>query len=168
MPRVSGKWWVDHSSYQGGLLSCHASGEGILGTVGVFLLQGQSPAEEAQRDEGRSPKRSSFSCPGTGTGKGLAKGDFSSEVDEPPRTDAQRWDPPVPGTARSRGGIWEPRRGCSSAIAGEGCVQPSVRVKRGVGAGGSAAGEHRAHSCQQGRKSRSISVPLKGRGVNFF
>lgn len=96
MPRVSGKWWVDHSSYQGGLLSCHALGEGILGTVGVFFLQGESPAEEAQRDEGSSPRRSSLGCPGMGTGKGLAKGGFSNEVDEPPGADTQRWDPPSP------------------------------------------------------------------------
>lgn len=46
MPHVSSNWWVDHSSYQGGLLSCRASGEGILGTVGVFFLQEESPAEE--------------------------------------------------------------------------------------------------------------------------
>lgn len=45
MPRVSGKQWVDHSSYQGGLLSCHAAGEGILGTVGsVFPARKRSPA----------------------------------------------------------------------------------------------------------------------------
>lgn len=45
MPRVSSKQWVDHSSYQGGLLSCRAAGEGILGTVGsVFSAGKRSPA----------------------------------------------------------------------------------------------------------------------------
>lgn len=169
MPRVSGKWWVDHSSYQGGLLSCHASGEGVLGTVGVVFLQGESPAEEALQDDGRSLERSSLSCPGTGMGKCLAKGDFMSEVDKPPGADAQRWDPPVPGAARSWDCIWEAEaEGWFAAIDGEGCVQPSVLVKRGVGAGGLAAGERRAHSCQQGRKSRYISVRLKGRGSAFL
>lgn len=86
-----------------------------MGTVGGFFLQGESPAEEALRDDGRSPERSSLSCPGTGTGKCLAKGDFMSEVDKPPGVDAQRWDTPpgslaphaagmVFGKARRRGG----------------------------------------------------------------
>lgn len=53
-------------------------------------------------------------------------------------------------------------RGGDGAVRGCSC---SRRI--GVGAGGSAAGERRAHSCQQGRKSRSISARLKER-VNFF
>lgn len=77
-----------------------------------------------------------------GEGKRPAKGDLrlsgSSEVSE----------------ARCRGG--------DGAVRGRSC-SPSI----GVGAGDSAAGERRAHSCQQGRKSRSISARLKER-VNFF
>lgn len=77
-----------------------------------------------------------------GEGKRPAKGDLrlsgSGEVSK----------------ARCRGGDGA-ARGCSC----------SRRI--GVGAGGSAAGERRAHSCQQGRKSRSISARLKER-VNFF
>lgn len=77
--------------------------------------------------------------------------------------------PRVPGTASSWDGIWEAKaEGWFAAMDGEGCVQPSVLARQGVGAGGSAAGERRAHSCQQGRKSRCISVRLKGRGSTFF
>lgn len=74
------------------------------------------------------------------------------------------------GPCRQLGSYWEAdaEGWWFAAIDGEGCVQPSVLAKRGVGAGGLAARERRAHSCQQGRKSRYISVRLKGRGSTFF
>lgn len=78
--------------------------------------------------------------------------------------------PPIPGAV---GGSWDrtwegEAERWFTAIDGESCVQPSVLAKRGVGAGGSAAGGQWAHSCQQGRKSRDISACREGRGSTFF
>lgn len=71
----------------------------------------------------------------------MAQGDFTSERDKLPGAGGQRWDPPVPGAEGSWDGVWEAEaEGWFSAMDGEGCVQPSVRAKRGVGAGGSGGG----------------------------
>lgn len=54
-----------------------------------------------------------------------------------------------------------------STVCSQPCLQQDESTARGVGVGGSSMGERRAHSCQQGRKSRYSSVRSKER-FNFL
>lgn len=157
-------------------LSCHASGEGTSERVGAFFPQGESP-EEALRDDGRSLGRSSPCSPRMGTAKHLAKEGFSVKPQRQgqlrtgvrsggPSTRLQGWGWWGEVGRQGRQGGGSPRQ--AGALCAAGHARSATGAQReGWAWGGSSTGEQRAHSCQQGRKSRYISVRSKER-VKFF